>query len=184
MEINSSVQFSIEQALKFLIPYLQVLPDPQGIWDFVDEFPPASSTTFLYLSGHEATALPDKLGGYLAFTAGLPNLRAIGSRYPNIMVRMELATSGIGDKETRLAAVVTHSRRLAALIRLFSPLYFENLREVLNLSGAPDNFMWKGLGFDAWNAEPPTDGQSANGNAFVATLPYIFVVHFDLQPAI
>ena len=186
MEINTSVQLGLEQALKSLVPYLQSLTDSEGIWDFLDVFPPPSAgADFLYLAGHEASDLPDKTPAYLAFIAGLPDLRAIGPRYPQVTVRMELATAGIGDKETRDAAVITHSQRVAALIKLFSPIYRNTLRAALSPPvAAPDNRPWKGLGFDAWNAEPPTDGRSPSGNAFVANPSYIFTIHFESQPAV
>jgi hypothetical protein len=184
MEINTSIQLGLEQALKSLIPYLKGLSDPLGIWDFLDVFPVPSSTTFLYLAGHEATDLPDNNTGYLGFIAGLPDLRTIGPKYPNVSVKMDLATAGIGDKDKRGMAVVTHSQRVAALIRLFSPRYYETLREVFNVPGNPDIRPWKGMGFDAWNAEKPESGQSANGNAFIASPAYIFIVHFEAEPAI
>jgi hypothetical protein len=191
MEINTSVQLGIEQALVSLIPYLQSLADATGYWDFLDVFPPLSSTTFLYLAGHEAKKLPDDKVGYLGFIAGLPDNRSIGPRYPKVSVKMDLATAGIGDEKTRQQAILTHSQRTAALIRLFSQPYSGDsknpgpLREVLLLpASGPDNRPWKGLGFDAWNAELPESGQSANGNAFIASPTYLFIVHFETAPQI
>jgi hypothetical protein len=185
MEINSSVQLGIEQALVSLIPYLQSLADAPGDWDFLDVFPPLSSTTFLYLAAHEAKKLPDDKTAYLGFIAGLPDNRSIGPRYPKVSVKMDLATAGIGDEKTREQDVLIHSQRTAALIRLFSPRYYEVLREVLlPPASGPDNRPWKGLGFDAWNADQPESGQSANGNAFIASPTYLFIIHFEIEPAI
>jgi hypothetical protein len=265
VDINASVQLGLEQALKALIPYLQQLEDPAGVWNFLDFFPPG----FLYLAGHEATDLPDNETAYLAFIAGLPSYRMISPRYPMVPLKAELATAGIGDEKTRADAVIKHSQRTAALIQLFSPRYYETLREVLNersellatfgpsdvnvpqnkftlqghgltndtqirfLLGAPGNSLpaplveeviyfvinaagnsfkvsdslggpeivitdsgqgtneiweppdlrpWKGLGFDAWNAEVPQDGRAPTGNAFIANPSYFFLVHFEIEP--
>ena len=180
VEVNTSIELGLEQGLKALIPYLRGLSDPAGVWNFLDVFP----EDFLYMAGHEATDLPDEATAFLAFIAGLPDFRAIGFRYPMIPVKFELATAGIGDVQTRTQAVINHSRRAAAILRLFSPRYYESLREIFNIAPNPDDRPWKGLGFDAWNAEPPAEGRSPTGNAFIASPSYIFVVHFELEPAI
>jgi hypothetical protein len=179
MEINASVQLPLEQALKALIPYLRELDDPDGIWNFLDIFP----DDFLFMAGHEAQGLPDNWTGYLGFISGLPNYRRIGPRYPEVPLKLELATAGVGDEQTRGQAIITHSRRAGALIELFSPRYREVLRDVLNGIGlTTDDRPWKGLGFDAWNADLPQDGRAPTGNAFVANPSYLFIVHFEREP--
>ncbi len=188
MEINTSVQLPLEQALKALIPYLQSLEDPEGLWDFLDvPFPSTltdpQSAGFLFMAGHEAPKLPDDKTSFLCFIAGLPDYRAIGMRYPQVFVRMELGTAGIADEVTRTVAITQHSERSAALIRLFSPWYFKALRAVLLPPlEDPDTRPWKGLGFDAWNAQKPVEGQSVTGGDFVAVPSYIFTVHFETAP--
>ncbi len=273
MEVGTSVQLPLELALKALIPYLQSLDDPAGLFDFLDEpFPPG----FLFMAGHEAQTLPDDQTSYLAFIAGLANYRAIAMRYPQVLVRMELATAGIADEATRAAAVLEHSRRASAVMRLFSMWYYPVLKSLANTPsgadellllfkpasvskqqdrfdisnsglanddqirfelGAPDNSLpapisesvyyfvvnasssnfqiattqggapvdittsgngeneifkrgsggldqrpWAGLAFDAWNAQPPLEGESPSGKHFIASLSYLCVIHFTAEP--
>src|SRR5262249_59602669 len=119
---------------------------------------------------------------YFGFIVGLLSFRVISLNYPVVPLKAELATAGIGDETMRADACVKHSARAVALLQLFSPRYYETLREVLNTSADPDVRPWKGLGFDAWNAELPNDGRSPNGNGFLARPTYGFVVHFEIPP--
>jgi hypothetical protein len=197
MQINTSVQLGLEQALKALIPYLQSLDDPDGIWDFLDVFPAADPEAdppvpgFTFIAGHGSDDKPQEKTDFLAFISSLPNYRAIGMRHPQLLVKMELIT-GVLKPDDRATAVVTHSQRVAALIQLFSARYRGDSRRrgpllnILNTIEDPDNRPWKGLGFSAWLAQQdyPQDGISQTGNAFVANPAYIFTVHFESQPAI
>jgi hypothetical protein len=180
MQINSSVQLPLERALKALIPYLQSLDDPDELWDFLDDAFPDS---FLFMAGHEAPTLSDEKTSYCAFIAGLPDNRAIGDRYPQVSLRIELGTAGIADETTRTAAIEAHSVRIAAIIRLFSLRYYNALRAVFNADNIiMDDRPWKGLGFDAWNADKPQEGFSPSGKAFVAQPSFLFIVHYESEP--
>src|SRR4029077_12331254 len=52
------------------------------------------------------------------------------------------------------------------------------------VSGIPssDTRPWAGLGFDAWNAQPPLEGESPTGKHFIASPSYRFIVHFEVEP--
>jgi hypothetical protein len=67
-------------------------------------------------------------------------------------------------------------------MRLFSQWYFDALRGVFNAANDPDTRPWAGLGFDAWNAQPPLEGQSPTGKSFIANPSYNFIVHFEVEP--
>jgi hypothetical protein len=179
MKPNTAIQLDLERALKSLIPYLQSLEDSLGLWDFLDDAFPSG---FLFMAGHEATTLPDDKTSFLAFIASLPDYRLLAMRYPAVVVRVELGTAGIADETTRPAAIAQHSLRTAAIIRLFSQWYFDVLREVFNAANDPDTRPWAGLGFDAWNAQPPLEGQSPTGRSFIANPSYNFIVHFEVEP--
>lgn len=176
MQANTSIQLPLEQALKALIPYLQTLEDTDGIWNFLGVFP----DTFLYLAGHEARNVPETTPAYLGFVSTLANQRIISPRHPVVTVKMELITAQIADPDLRSVAIIDHSLRSSALLKLFSPLYLGTLLKIVNPpSSGPDTRPWQGLGFSYWKALPPESGQSPNGTAFVSSPSYIFCVHLE-----
>lgn len=157
--------------MKALIPYLQALPDPDDLWDFLDApFPDG----FKFFAGHEAEDLPDEITDYLSFRADPPKWKDYRHRIADCILKMQLATGKIADADTRAAAVTLHSQRCGALVRLFGPGYFRDLLAVLNDDAAP----WNALGFSGWKPGVDTnDGRSTSGNSALFDPSYSFRVH-------
>ena len=120
----------------------------------------------------------DTTGTYLGISALPPDYYQLGGYNPVVIVKFQFATQ-VSDPDTRSAADDDHAIRTGALIDLLSQQRFDAVKAALNAPAYPfpDNRLWAGIGFDAW--EEDTHEDTRTETQVVTTLGYEFVVHLE-----